>query len=111
MEIEAFIKKMKENAQKTTYIPTQDDQRDRIYRLSQDLGNKYSDMETQLKEMVDHVEKSRHFSEVSSDMDKMAMITNCHMHSLQWISDQCNTLDKKINKLKKSLSDSYSIPK
>ena len=61
--------------------------------------------------MVDKIEKNRHLSEVSSDMDKISKITNCHMNSLQWIANQSDDLDSKIEKLKKSLNENFSAPK
>ena len=94
-----FIEKMKNETSQTSHISGPEDQRDRLYRLAQHLSNKYSDIETQLKDMVDKIEKSRHLSEVSSDMDKISKITNCHINSLQWIANQSDDLEKEIEKL------------
>lgn len=102
-EQEDFIDRMKKKTSEASYFIVQEDQRAKIYDIAQHLGNKYSDMESQLKEMVGLIEKSHHLSEVSSDMGKITKITNCHINSLQWIANQSDILDKKIEKLSERL--------
>ena len=85
-------------------IPQSGDQRQKLYRLAHHLGDKFLDMEIQLKEMIDHIENQAQ-AESSSDIEKITKITNCHYNSMRWIVGQCESIDKKIDELTKRLPE------
>ncbi|OHT15116.1 Nuclear pore glycoprotein p62 [Tritrichomonas foetus] len=98
-----FIQNMKEKT--ASPIPQSADQRQKLYRLAHHLGDKFLDMETQLKELVDIVD-SQNQAESSSDIDKITQITNCHLNSMQWMVNQCEGLDEKMNDITRKLPES-----
>ncbi|OHT05577.1 hypothetical protein TRFO_26650 [Tritrichomonas foetus] len=101
-EQETFINTLREKTNKSTALTN--DQRSKLYATAKKLGEDFLEMESQLKEIVEQTE-SENAADSTSDIDKVAQIANCHLDSMQWIANQCATIEEKLDAIMKSLPD------
>ena len=101
-EQDAFIKTLQDKIKNKVESST--NPRQQLYRLAHELGEKYHHMENQLKEIVEQTDGQRQ-KEASSNIDKVTQIANCHLHSLQWISTQCQSIEETLDGIKRNLQN------
>lgn len=94
-EQENFIKTLKEKTSSEDSVIS-NDQRAKLYRKARKLGEDYNRMESELKKIVENTENND-FQTSLSDIDKVVQISNCHLDSLQWITNCCTTVEEKLN--------------
>ena len=86
------------SSKKTDDFLSSSDQRAILYNTASDLGKEFHKMESQLKEIVEKTENAESQDSIS-DIDKVVQISNCHLDSLQWISNLCSSVEEKLNTL------------
>lgn len=99
-EQDAFIKTLQDKTKNN--VESSNNPRQQLYRLAHELGEKYHHMENQLKEIVEQTDGQRQ-NEALSNIDKVTQIANCHLNSLQWISNQCENIDEMLNTIQRNL--------
>lgn len=81
------------------------DQRAKLYRTAGILGEDFHKMESQLKDIVEKTENNESQDSIS-DIDKVVQISNCHLDSLQWISNYCTSIEEKLNAIESQINES-----
>lgn len=95
---ENFLATLKEKnaSNKNDDSLTESDQRAKLYATAKKLGEEFHYMESELKKIVEKTENNESQDSIS-DIDKVIQISNCHLDSLQWISNSCASIEEKLS--------------
>ncbi|XP_057311860.1 nuclear pore glycoprotein p62-like [Hydractinia symbiolongicarpus] len=82
-----------------------DIERERTFRMAENIDSQLKTMMQDLKEIIDYINKS-HVSPSKTDdtMSQVAKILNAHMDSLQWIDQNANQLQQRMKDVSQLVS-------
>ena len=97
-EQEEFLKELDLQTKDTP--PESTDQRQRLYRLAHDLGERLIDMENQLKSIVEQLES---YETGTSEVDRIRQVLNFQLSRMQAIERNCHQLESSQEEIQRQL--------
>ncbi|XP_042196732.1 nucleoporin 62 like [Callorhinchus milii] len=85
----------------TIYLQHADEERERTYKLAENIDAQLKRMAQDLKEIIQHLNTSSGCSEISDPLQQICKILNAHMDSLHWIDQNSVLLQKKVEDVSK----------
>lgn len=74
-------------------------QRKRLYKMAQDVGEKFLDMEATFKEIVEMTDDKNEETVPRTESEKILKIAGHHLEAMQWLSNQCQMIESKLAQL------------
>ena len=88
---------------KDAHVAQMGGQRQRLYRLAHDLGERFLEMEAELKRLVEQTEEQAE-GRSQSDVGKIVKIANYHLDSMKWLEAQCQTIEERVAQIGKRIN-------
>uniref|UniRef100_UPI0035902BE3 nuclear pore glycoprotein p62 isoform X2 n=1 Tax=Myxine glutinosa TaxID=7769 RepID=UPI0035902BE3 len=83
------------------YLQPTNEERERTYKLAENIDAQLKRMSQDLKEVIDHLNTSSGPGETADPLQQICKILNAHMGSLQWIDQNAVYLQKKVDEVAK----------
>ncbi|XP_054012520.1 nuclear pore glycoprotein p62 [Hylaeus anthracinus] len=80
-------------------LSVSDPEREYTYRLAEELDTQLKCMSEDLKEIIEHLNQANRTQDSSDPIVQIGKILNAHMNSLQWLDQQTNLLNQKIQQI------------
>lgn len=85
--------------------PTPTDlEREKGYQLAEDINAELDQMETTLKDMINKLNASHTTSDSDNPVNQVVKILNAHLTSLQWLDQNSNYLQSKLQELNRAFN-------
>ncbi|KFQ55400.1 Nuclear pore glycoprotein p62, partial [Nestor notabilis] len=100
-ELEDLLTPLEESVKEqsgTIYLQHADEERERTYKLAENIDAQLKRMAQDLKDITEHLNTSRGPADTS---DPICKILNAHMDSLQWIDQNSAVLQRKVEEVTK----------
>lgn len=109
-ELEDLLTPLEESVKEqngTIYMQNADEEREKTYKLAENIDAQLKRMSQDLKEIIEHVNTSSSSSETSDPVSggfnllQICKILNAHMDSLQWIDQNSVLLQRRVEEVSK----------
>uniref|UniRef100_A0A1A8QR40 Nuclear pore glycoprotein p62 n=1 Tax=Nothobranchius rachovii TaxID=451742 RepID=A0A1A8QR40_9TELE len=85
----------------TIYMQNADEERERTYKLAENIDAQLKRMSQDLKEIIEHLNTSSGPADTSDPLQQICKILNAHMDSLQWIDQNSVLLQRRVEEVSK----------
>ncbi|XP_028671816.1 nucleoporin 62 like [Erpetoichthys calabaricus] len=85
----------------TIYVQNADEERERTYKLAENIDAQLKRMSQDLKEIIEHLNTASGPSDSSDPLQQICKILNAHMDSLQWIDQNTVLLQRRAEEVSK----------
>ncbi|XP_037096344.1 nucleoporin 62 like isoform X3 [Syngnathus acus] len=85
----------------TIYMQNADEERERTYKLAENVDAQLKRMSQDLKEIIEHLNTSSGPADTSDPLQQICKILNAHMDSLQWIDQNSILLQRRVEEVSK----------
>ncbi|XP_019713145.1 nuclear pore glycoprotein p62 [Hippocampus comes] len=85
----------------TIYMQNADEERERTYKLAENVDAQLKRMSQDLKEIIEHLNTSSGPADTSDPLQQICKILNAHMDSLQWIDQNSVLLQRRVEEVSK----------
>ncbi|KAH1165617.1 hypothetical protein KIL84_023176 [Mauremys mutica] len=85
----------------TIYLQHADEERERTYKLAENIDAQLKRMAQDLKDIIEHLNTSGGPADTSDPLQQICKILNAHMDSLQWIDQNSALLQRKVEEVTK----------
>uniref|UniRef100_A0A8C6PXM9 Nuclear pore glycoprotein p62 n=1 Tax=Nothobranchius furzeri TaxID=105023 RepID=A0A8C6PXM9_NOTFU len=85
----------------TIYMQNADEERERTYKLAENVDAQLKRMSQDLKEIIEHLNTSSGPADSSDPLQQICKILNAHMDSLQWIDQNSVLLQRRVEEVSK----------
>ncbi|XP_037542387.1 nucleoporin 62 like [Nematolebias whitei] len=85
----------------TIYMQNADEERERTYKLAENVDAQLKRMSQDLKEIIEHLNTSSGSADTSDPLQQICKILNAHMDSLQWIDQNSVLLQRRVEEVSK----------
>uniref|UniRef100_A0A8C6U7X3 Nuclear pore glycoprotein p62 n=1 Tax=Neogobius melanostomus TaxID=47308 RepID=A0A8C6U7X3_9GOBI len=85
----------------TIYMQNADEERERTYKLAENVDAQLKRMSQDLKEIIDHLNTSSGPSDTTDPLQQICKILNAHMDSLQWVDQNSVLLQRRVEEVSK----------
>uniref|UniRef100_A0A3B5K5D7 Nuclear pore glycoprotein p62 n=1 Tax=Takifugu rubripes TaxID=31033 RepID=A0A3B5K5D7_TAKRU len=85
----------------TIYMQNADEERERTYKLAENVDAQLKRMSQDLKEIIEHLNTSSGPADSSDPLQQICKILNTHMDSLQWIDQNSVLLQRRVEEVSK----------
>ncbi|XP_035636494.1 nucleoporin 62 like isoform X1 [Oncorhynchus keta] len=103
-ELEDLLSPLEESVKEqsgTIYMQNADEERERTYKLSENVDAQLKRMSQDLKEIIEHLNTSCGPADTSDPLQQICKILNAHMDSLQWIDQNSVLLQRRVEDVSK----------
>ncbi|NWT32075.1 NUP62 protein, partial [Cardinalis cardinalis] len=103
-ELEDLLSPLEESVKEqsgTIYLQHADEERERTYKLAENIDAQLKRMAQDLKDITEHLNTSRGPADTSDPLQQICKILNAHMDSLQWIDQNSAVLQRKVEEVTK----------
>ncbi|XP_052669864.1 nuclear pore glycoprotein p62-like isoform X2 [Harpia harpyja] len=103
-ELEDLLTPLEESVKEqsgTIYLQHADEERERTYKLAENIDAQLKHMAQDLKDITEHLNTSRGPADTSDPLQQICKILNAHMDSLQWIDQNSAVLQRKVEEVTK----------
>ncbi|XP_043932146.1 nuclear pore glycoprotein p62, partial [Protopterus annectens] len=103
-ELEDLLCPLEESVKEQTgtiYLQHADEERERTYKLAENIDAQLKRMTQDLKEIIGHLNLSSGPADTSDPLQQICKILNAHMDSLQWIDQNSVFLQRKVEEVSK----------
>ncbi|XP_075369059.1 nuclear pore glycoprotein p62-like isoform X4 [Mycteria americana] len=103
-ELEDLLTPLEESVKEqsgTIYLQHADEERERTYKLAENIDAQLKRMAQDLKDITEHLNTSRGPADTSDPLQQICKILNAHMDSLQWIEQNSAVLQRKVEEVTK----------
>ncbi|NXY85427.1 NUP62 protein, partial [Alcedo cyanopectus] len=103
-ELEDLLTPLEESVKEqsgTIYLQHADEERERTYKLAENIDAQLKRMAQDLKDITEHLNTSRGPADTSDPLQQICKILNAHMDSLQWIDQNSGVLQRKVEEVTK----------
>lgn len=85
----------------TIYMQNADEERERTYKLAENVDAQLKRMSQDLREIIEHLNTSSGPADTSDPLQQICKILNTHMDSLQWIDQNSVLLQRRVEEVSK----------
>lgn len=85
----------------TIYMQNADEERERTYKLAENVDAQLKRMSQDLKEIIEHLNTSSGPADTTDPLQQICKILNAHMDSLQWIDQNSVLLQRRVEEVSK----------
>ncbi|KAJ8266445.1 hypothetical protein GJAV_G00130510 [Gymnothorax javanicus] len=85
----------------TIYMQNADEERERTYKLAENVDAQLKRMSQDLKDIIEHLNTSSGPADTSDPLQQICKILNAHMDSLQWIDQNSVLLQRRVEEVSK----------
>ncbi|KAK2528810.1 nuclear pore glycoprotein p62 [Columba guinea] len=103
-ELEDLLTPLEESVKEqsgTIYLQHADEERERTYKLAENIDAQLKHMAQDLKDIIEHLNTSGGPADTSDPLQQICKILNAHMDSLQWIDQNSAMLQRKVEEVTK----------
>ncbi|KAL0994243.1 hypothetical protein UPYG_G00119750 [Umbra pygmaea] len=103
-ELEDLLSPLEESVKDqggTIYMQNADEERERTYKLAENVDAQLKRMSQDLKEIIEHLNTSSGPADTSDPLQQICKILNAHMDSLQWIDQNSVLLQRRVEDVSK----------
>ncbi|XP_071388053.1 nucleoporin 62 like [Centroberyx affinis] len=103
-ELEDLLSPLEESVKEqsgTIYMQNADEERERTYKLAENVDAQLKRMSQDLKEIIEHLNTSSGPTDTSDPLQQICKILNAHMDSLQWIDQNSVLLQRRVEDVSK----------
>ncbi|XP_035288866.1 nucleoporin 62 like [Anguilla anguilla] len=103
-ELEDLLTPLEESVKEqsgTIYMQNADEERERTYKLAENVDAQLKRMSQDLKEIIEHLNTSSGPADTSDPLQQICKILNAHMDSLQWIDQNSVLLQRRVEEVSK----------
>ncbi|NWR52905.1 NUP62 protein, partial [Regulus satrapa] len=103
-ELEDLLTPLEESVKEqsgTIYLQHADEERERTYKLAENIDAQLKRMAQDLKDIIDHLNTSGGPADTNDPLQQICKILNAHMDSLQWIDQNSAVLQRKVEEVTK----------
>ncbi|KAM3862121.1 nucleoporin 62 like [Diretmus argenteus] len=103
-ELEDLLSPLEESVKEqsgTIYMQNADEERERTYKLAENVDAQLKRMSQDLKEIIEHLNTSSGSADTSDPLQQICKILNAHMDSLQWIDQNSVLLQRRVEDVSK----------
>ncbi|XP_038157147.1 nucleoporin 62 like [Cyprinodon tularosa] len=103
-ELEDVLSPLEESVKEqsgTIYMQNADEERERTYKLAENVDAQLKRMSHDLKEIIEHLNTSSGPADTSDPLQQICKILNAHMDSLQWIDQNSVLLQRRVEEVSK----------
>ncbi|XP_041427917.1 nucleoporin 62kDa L homeolog isoform X2 [Xenopus laevis] len=103
-ELEDLLTPLEESVKEqsgTIYLQHADEEREKTYKLAENIDAQLKRMAQDLKEVIEHLNTSAGPGDASNPLQQICKILNAHMDSLQWIDQNSALLQRKVEQVTK----------
>ncbi|VVC32065.1 Hypothetical protein CINCED_3A011950 [Cinara cedri] len=99
-ELEDCLVPLEQELQSAEVLSSLNNEREPIYKAAQEIDNQVKQMSSDIKEIVNNLNKTNSKKDSDDDLDTICRILNCHMTALQYIehnAENLSTMVKEVN--------------
>uniref|UniRef100_A0A8C2C265 Nuclear pore glycoprotein p62 n=1 Tax=Cyprinus carpio TaxID=7962 RepID=A0A8C2C265_CYPCA len=85
----------------TIYMQNADEERERTYKLAENVDAQLKRMSQDLKEIIEHLNTSSGPADTADPLQQICKILNAHMDSLQWVEQNSVLLHRRVEEVSK----------
>ncbi|XP_053486304.1 nucleoporin 62 like [Ictalurus furcatus] len=103
-ELEDLLAPLEESVKEqsgTIYMQNADEERERTYKLAENVDAQLKRMSQDLKEIIEHLNTSNGLADTSDPLQQICKILNAHMDSLQWVEQNSVLLQRRVEEVSK----------
>uniref|UniRef100_A0A4W4EYJ4 Nuclear pore glycoprotein p62 n=1 Tax=Electrophorus electricus TaxID=8005 RepID=A0A4W4EYJ4_ELEEL len=103
-ELEDLLVPLEESVKEqsgTIYMQNADEERERTYKLAENVDSQLKRMSQDLKEIIEHLNTSNGPADTSDPLQQICKILNAHMDSLQWVEQNSVLLQRRVEEVSK----------
>uniref|UniRef100_A0A4W5LNE2 Nuclear pore glycoprotein p62 n=1 Tax=Hucho hucho TaxID=62062 RepID=A0A4W5LNE2_9TELE len=103
-ELEDLLSPLEESVKEqsgTIYMQNADEERERTYKLAENVDAQLKRMSQDLKEIIEHLNTSSGPADNTDPLQQICKILNAHMDSLQWIDQNSVLLQRRVEDVSK----------
>ncbi|KAG5264032.1 hypothetical protein AALO_G00271390 [Alosa alosa] len=103
-ELEDLLGPLEESVKEqsgTIYMQNADEERERTYKLAENVDAQLKRMSQDLKEIIEHLNTSSGPGESTDPLQQICKILNAHMDSLQWVEQNSVLLQRRVEEVSK----------
>ncbi|XP_047568129.1 nuclear pore glycoprotein p62 isoform X2 [Lutra lutra] len=103
-ELEDLLSPLEESVKEqsgTVYLQHADEERERTYKLAENIDAQLKRMAQDLKDIIEHLNTSGGPADTSDPLQQICKILNAHMDSLQWVDQNSALLQRKVEEVTK----------
>uniref|UniRef100_A0A803JGM2 Nuclear pore glycoprotein p62 n=1 Tax=Xenopus tropicalis TaxID=8364 RepID=A0A803JGM2_XENTR len=103
-ELEDLLTPLEESVKEqsgTIYLQHADEEREKTYKLAENIDAQLKRMAQDLKEVIEHLNTSAGPGDAGNPLQQICKILNAHMDSLQWIDQNSALLQRKVEQVTK----------
>ncbi|XP_063046204.1 nucleoporin 62 like [Engraulis encrasicolus] len=103
-ELEDLLGPLEESVKEqsgTIYMQNADEERERTYKLAENVDAQLKRMSQDLKEIIEHLNTSSVPGETTDPLQQICKILNAHMDSLQWVEQNSVLLQRRVEEVSK----------
>ncbi|XP_077139505.1 uncharacterized protein LOC143804866 isoform X2 [Ranitomeya variabilis] len=103
-ELEDLLTPLEESVKEqsgTIYLQHADEEREKTYKLAENIDAQLKRMAQDLKDVIDHLNTKAGPGDSSTPLQQICKILNAHVDSLQWIDQNSALLQRKVEQVAK----------
>ncbi|XP_069800356.1 nucleoporin-62 C-terminal-like protein isoform X1 [Dendropsophus ebraccatus] len=103
-ELEDLLTPLEESVKEqsgTIYLQHADEEREKTYKLAENIDAQLKRMAQDLKEVIEHLNTTAGPGDASNPLQQICKILNAHVDSLQWIDQNSALLQRKVEQVAK----------
>ncbi|KAK9963551.1 hypothetical protein ABG768_006727 [Culter alburnus] len=103
-ELEDLLGPLEESVKEqsgTIYMQNADEERERTYKLAENVDAQLKRMSQDLKEIIEHLNTSSGPGDTTDPLQQICKILNAHMDSLQWVEQNSVLLQRRVEEVSK----------
>ncbi|XP_056097977.1 nucleoporin 62 like isoform X2 [Rhinichthys klamathensis goyatoka] len=103
-ELEDLLSPLEESVKEqsgTIYMQNADEERERTYKLAENVDAQLKRMSQDLKEIIEHLNTSSGPGDTTDPLQQICKILNAHMDSLQWVEQNSVLLQRRVEEVSK----------
>ncbi|XP_073777582.1 nucleoporin 62 like isoform X2 [Danio rerio] len=103
-ELEDLLSPLEESVKEqsgTIYMQNADEERERTYKLAENVDAQLKRMSQDLKEIIEHLNTSSGPADTADPLQQICKILNAHMDSLQWVEQNSVLLQRRVEEVSK----------
>ncbi|XP_057204813.1 nucleoporin 62 like isoform X1 [Triplophysa rosa] len=103
-ELEDLLAPLEESVKEqsvTIYMQNADEERERTYKLAENVDAQLKRMSQDLKEIIEHLNTSSGPADTTDPLQQICKILNAHMDSLQWVEQNSVLLQRRLEEVSK----------
>ncbi|XP_037678343.1 nucleoporin-62 C-terminal-like protein isoform X2 [Choloepus didactylus] len=89
----------------SVYLQHADEERERTYKLSENIDAQLKHMSQDLKDIIEHLNSFGSPADTTDPLQQICKILNAHMDSLQWIDQNSGLLQRKVEEITQVFED------